>query len=52
MQRANVAMTAFVAGNNEMNRERAQLMAQQIRLLRQLCINSAERDSQAKACSE
>ena len=52
MRQANVSMSTFVAANNEMNRERAALMAQQVRLLRQLCINAAERDSQAKACSD
>ena len=52
MRLANVNMSTFVAANNEMNRERAALMAQQVRLLRQLCINAAERDSQAKACSD
>lgn len=52
MQRANINMASFVAANTEMNRERAQLMAQQVKLLRQLCINAAERDSDAKLCTE
>lgn len=50
MHQANVSMAAFVAESNEGNRQRSDLMAAQVRLLRQLCINAAERDAQAQAC--
>lgn len=50
MQRANVAMSSYVAVVNEQNRAREELLRQQIRLLSQVCRNTVERDSQVSLC--
>lgn len=52
MTKANVAMAAFVAQHNEVERERQLLMQTQIKLLRQLCVNSAKSEFQTRACME
>jgi hypothetical protein len=49
---AKVEMTRFAAKQNEYDRVRQELLEKQLRLLRQLCVNSSKSDVALKACVE
>jgi hypothetical protein len=50
MTAAQVAMTAFAAQHMQIEGDRSLLMQSQIKLLRQLCVNAAKTESQARGC--
>lgn len=50
MNSANVAMRSFVTAHTELERQRGDMMGSQIRLLRQLCVNSSRSPEQTRGC--
>lgn len=50
MQQANSMMGAFAQRSDQADRLRDNLLAAQVKLLRQLCVNSAKSDFQTRAC--
>jgi hypothetical protein len=50
MASANTRMAAFSERHIQIDLERSSLMNQQLRILRQVCVNSAKTDYQTRAC--
>jgi hypothetical protein len=47
---AKVSMSAFVAQHMQIENERSLLLQSQVKLLRQLCVNAAKTETQARGC--
>lgn len=52
LQQAQVEMRAFAARQSEYDRVRQELLEKQLRLLRQLCVNSSKSDVALRGCVE
>jgi len=52
IERAHASMAAFAATQAQFNEQRQALLEKQLRILRQLCVNSAKSDIALRACVE